>query len=132
MQDCVTTTISFTLTNIIQFGIVIKVLTPPMVCYSSCLASALAGCTILPCFITMDHTARSHMSWVCRTAIIAATACVPFAASVVAQMALSHCFDDNWYVWLVQGSTVPAIFWTTYKMLFGNPPIHDIDSLDST
>ncbi len=127
MQDCATTTIAFTLTNIIQFGVVIKVLTPPTVCYSSCLASTLVGCTFLPCFITMDHTIYSGINWIYKTAIILTTACVPFAASVSARVALNYCFDENWYVWLVQGSNIPIIFWTTYKMLFGKPLIHDIN-----
>jgi len=126
MQDCVTTTIAFTLTNIIQFGIVMKVLTPPAVCYGSCLASALAGSTLLPCFITMEHTFHSCMNWIYKAVIMLATVCIPFASSVGARVALHYCFDENWYVWLVQGSTVPTMFWSTYRMLFGRPLIHDV------
>jgi predicted membrane channel-forming protein YqfA (hemolysin III family) len=126
MQDCTTTTIAFTLTNIIQFGIVMKVLTPPAVCYASCLTSALAGSTILPCFITIEHTLHSCMNWIYKAVIVLAVVCIPFASSVSARMALHYCFDENWYVWLVQGSMVPAMFWTTYRMLFDKPLIHDI------
>lgn len=126
MQDCTTTTIAFTLTNIIQFGIVIKVLTPPVVCYGSCLASALAGSTLLPCLITMEHALHSHMNWIYKAAIVLAASCIPLASSVGARVALHYCFDENWYVWLVQGFTVPVMFWTTYRMLFGRPLIHDI------
>jgi predicted membrane channel-forming protein YqfA (hemolysin III family) len=128
MQDCLTTTIAFTLTNIIQFGIVIKVLTPPAMCYISCLMSALTGSTLLPCFITMEHTLHSRLNWIYRTIIMLTTSCIPFAFSVGTRVALNYCFDENWYVWLVQGSTVPAMFWATYKMLFGKPLIHDIVS----
>ena len=126
MQDCLTTTITFTLTNIIQFGIVMKVLTPPAVCYGSCLVSALVGSTLLPCFITMEHTLHSRMNGIYKAAIMLVTTCIPFAFSVGAHVALHYCFDENWYVWLVQGSTVPAMFWSTYRMLFGRPLIHDI------
>ena len=121
MKGTATTTIAFTLTNIIQFGIVMKVLTPPVVCYGSCLAHALVGSTLLPCFITMEHTLHARMNRIYRTAIVLATACIPFASSVGARVALHYCFDENWHVWLVQGSTVPAMFWTTYMMLFGKP-----------
>jgi hypothetical protein len=131
MQDCVSTTIAFTLTNIIQFGIVMKVLTPPAVCYSACMTSMLAGSTIIPCFITMDHTLYSNMTLFYKAAIVLATACIPFASSIGARVALHYCFDENWYVWFVQGSTVPVMFWTTYKMLFGRPFIHDIVSSSS-
>jgi hypothetical protein len=108
----------FTLTNIIQFGIVIKVITPPIICYSSCLASAMSGLTLVPCFITMAHTLDIKMNCIYRAAIIFATSFIPFVSSVGAQVALHYCFDKNWYIWFVQGSTVPAMFWTTYKMLF--------------
>lgn len=122
MQDCATTTIAFTLTNIIQFGIVIKVLTPPAACIGSCLASTLTGSTLLPCFITMEHTLHTHKNnWIYKTAIVLATACIPFVSSLGTCAALNYCFDENWYVWLVQGSTIPAMFWTTYKMLFDRP-----------
>ena len=96
MQDCATTTITFTLTNIIQFGIVMKMLTPPATCYASCLASAMAGSTLLPCFITMEHTLHSHMNWIYKAAIMLAMACIPFASSVGASVALHYCFDENW------------------------------------
>lgn len=125
-QDCKRITIAFTITNIIQFGIVIKVLTPPVLCYNSCLLSALVGSTFLPCFITMDHTLHSHMNWIYKTIVILAASCIPFTCSVGACIALHNCFDENWYVWLVQGSTIPVMFWTTYKMMFGRSPIHDI------
>jgi hypothetical protein len=120
MQDHASIPIVFTITNIIQFGIVMKVLTPPAVCFSTCIASALAGSVILPCFITMDHTLHSNMKRIYKIAIVLATTCIPFASSMAARMALHYCFDENWYVWLVQGSTVPAMIWTTYKMLFGH------------
>lgn len=74
----------------------------------------------------MEHTFHARMNWIYKTAIVFATSCIPFAAAVGARVAIHHCFDENWYVWLVQGSTVPAMFWTTYRMLFDRPPIHDI------
>ena len=117
MQDC-ETTIAFTITNIIQFWIAMKTLTTPAVCYGSCLASALAGSILLPCFITIQHTLHSRMNWIYKTAIVLATVCIPFACSVSARVALHYCFEKNWHVWLVQGSAVPSMFWTTYKMLF--------------
>jgi len=126
MQERITTTIAFTLTNIIQFGIVIKVITPPVVCYLVCAASALAGATILPCFITMDHALHSNLNRFCKVAIMLVTACIPFASAINVRVALHYCFDENWYIWFVQGSTIPAMFWTTYLMLFGKSPIHDI------
>jgi hypothetical protein len=112
------TTIAFTLTNIIQFWISMKGLTQLTVCYGSCLASALAGSTLIPCCITIEHTLHSRMNWIYKTAIVLAMVCIPFAYSVSARVALHYCFEKNWYVWLVQGSAVPSMFWTTYRMLF--------------
>jgi hypothetical protein len=118
MQSCAVTTTTFTLTNIIQFGIVIRVITPPVKCYVSCITSAMVGSMILPCFIVMDHMFRSNMNWMWKISFIFVTTCIPFVSSVCARVALNYCFDDNWYVWLVQGSTIPAMFWTTYNMIF--------------
>lgn len=119
MHDCLTTTIVFTITNIIQFGVVIKVLTPPMVCYSSCLISAFTGFTFLPCFLVMMHALHKwRIDFVSKIVIISGTSFVPFASALSACVALHSCMDTNWYVWLIQGTTIPGITWTTYKMMF--------------
>jgi hypothetical protein len=116
MRECVTTMIVFTLTNIIHFGIVIKVLTPPIICYATCITSALVGTTFLSSFLIMEHTIHSSIKWIYKTGIISTTVCIPFLSSIGACVALHQCFDENWYVWIIQGSTIPAMFWTTYRM----------------
>lgn len=113
-----TTTVTFTLANIIQFGIVIRVLTPPIICYSTCLISAMVGSTFLPCFLAIDRIVRSGTKTSHKIICILMTGCIPFIFSITARISLYYCFDENWYVWIIQGSTIPAMFWATYKMLF--------------
>jgi len=118
MKDCIRTTIIFSLANIIQFAIVIKLLTPSILCYSTCILSMLTGTTIIPCFIMIDHIFYLNMKMFYKCITILSLLCIPFFASLQTRIMLYHCFDENWYIWLFQGSTIPSIFWTTYKMLF--------------
>jgi hypothetical protein len=127
MKDCTSTTIAFTLTNIIQFGIIIKVITPPSVCHATCVYSAIVGATFLPSYITMEHIFASKLGWLSKIIFIFAIACTSFTTSIIANISLQYCFDKNWMVWLLQGSAIPTMFWTTYRMLFNKPFIHDLN-----
>ena len=116
MMNCLTLTTVFGISNLIQLGIAMKVLTPPIICPISCLLSAVTGSTLIPCFILMDHITRTHLKSIQIILMITMVSFIPFIAAVSSSIALYFCFDENWLVWLIQGSTMPVTLWTTLKM----------------
>jgi len=110
----------FALTNIIQFGVVINVITPPITCYTSCIASTMIGLMILPCFMTMNHIVKKQINWICKSISIIIMTFVPLLVSFGANFALDYCYDENWFVWSIQGAAIPGMFWSTYRMFFNN------------
>lgn len=110
--------ILFALTNIIQFGVLIKVITPPITCYTSCISSAMVGLMILPCFITMNHIVKRQINWIYKCISIITITFVPLLLSFGTNFALKYCYDENWFVFAIHGSAIPGMFWSTYRMLF--------------
>jgi hypothetical protein len=116
MKDCLTLKTVFGISNLVQLGIVMKILTPPIICPSSCLLSAVTGSTLIPCFVLMEHITRLHVKCIYIILMILLVGFIPFLAAVSSSLALRFCFDENWVVWLIQGSTIPVTLWTTLKM----------------
>ena len=109
---------TFATTNLIQFGMVMFMITPPPVCLRSCLVSGLTGCSIIPT-ILLVYQISNFESWNIVSRSLLSMACVsyPVILSVLTRLFLTHCWDANWIIWAIQGSNIPAMIWTVYSMI---------------
>ncbi len=126
MKDCLTTTIVFTMANLFQIGIVIKLFFLNSLCHITCLVLMSAGSTILPCFITIHHIIYSQLNKIYKLWFISILLAIPFFSSVGARISLQYCFDENWRMLVLQGLNLPIIYWTFYRIIFDKPILHDI------
>lgn len=101
----------FAITHIVQFGLLIQMLTPPY-CMYSCVISAVAGMAIIPTFFGMYYFLKKRQIFG-----VILIGIFPMFFSFTVKLVFYHCYDPQWYFWFVQGLTVPAIFWTIYQLL---------------
>ncbi|ASZ85071.1 091R [Cherax quadricarinatus iridovirus] len=118
MQDYTITTVAFTLTNLIHFGVVVGFLTPPMICHLGCLMSMFAGASILPALIICDLIFYSKKRYWIKFIFFLLTLMFSFLMSLSVHFTLLFCYDPNWFIWFVQGTTIPATVWAVYKIVY--------------
>lgn len=109
---------TFATTNVIQFGMVMFMTTPPTICLRSCLVAGFTGCSIIPTILLVYHISNLE-NWHVISRSLLSLSCVsyPVILSVLTRLFLTHCYDPNWIIWAIQGSNIPAIIWTVYKMI---------------
>lgn len=116
---CHSTNVLFTVSSIVQMGLVVKVLTPPSTCMLSCLTAMACGVTLPTAFIVANHILKSEKTlWIEKIYKTIPTLAFPFASSFFTNYLLATCRDPFWTSWFLQGCTLPAVFISVYRLLF--------------
>lgn len=110
----------FATVNIVHLAIVFRFIIPPMTCPMTCILSLLAGSSIVPVILTLASCGfPSRAGNVYETCMhvtgIALTIFTPVVCSFLAKVSNETCPDSNWYIWYVQGLTIPASAWSVYQ-----------------